>query len=140
MRAAFAINPHRRPAIGEDAPGTPTLRSLLLAMAGLWAGALVLGFVGVVVTYGEWPATVSDAVLLPLFLGFMALPVSLVHTWGSVLGVIVFPLAFLFWPLVLGLHVAAAYRRRPVYLVPAAVLVAAAAWGWTITAGSMMAI
>lgn len=137
---AFSLNPHRRPAIGEDAPGTPTHRALVLGIAGLWTAALALASVGLRVGTGAWPAGLDEAVFLPLLTGVLALPVSLVRTWGAFVGVAVFALALLFWPLVLGLQVVAAYRRRWAYLVPVAVLLALAAWNWIDVARSMMSI
>lgn len=136
-----AINPRRHvPAYEREHAGRPTVRTLVLAMCAIWAAGLPLGVLGYHAEYGTWPAMVSEGVLLPLAYGLVAMPAGFAHTLKGVPGMAAMVPGLLFWPLVLGLQIAACYRRRWIYLLPVALLVAASAWNWTVAAVAMSGI
>jgi hypothetical protein len=135
------MNPHRQPRANElDAAGRPRVSTIIIAITAIWLAALVVAAIGYRVGSGDWPGFV-DGVLLPLTYGVVALPGGLANTLGRAgLGLIAWPLGLLFWPLVLGLQVAACYRRRWRFLAPVGVLVALAAWNWVAMAYAMMSV
>jgi hypothetical protein len=135
------INPHRQPRANElDVAGRPRVSTIITAITTIWLAALVVAAIGYRVGSGDWPGFV-DGVLLPLTYGVVALPGGLVSTLVPAgLGVIALPLGLLFWPLVLGLQVAACYRRRWRFLAPVGLLVALAAWNWIVVAQAMMSV
>ena len=137
----FTINPHRQPRAHElDVAGRPRVSTLVTAITAIWLVALVVAAIGYRVGSGDWPGFV-DGVLLPLAYGVVALPAGLGNTLGRAgLGLIAVPFVLLFWPLVLGLQVAACYRRRWRFLAPVGLLVALAAWNWVAMAYAMMSV
>lgn len=139
---SFTINPHRQPRAYElDEAGRPAVATLVAAITAVWAAALVVAAIGFHAAHGAWPAGVGDGVLLPLAYGGVALPSGLVNTLVPLgFGPAAFALGLLFWPLVLGLQAVACYRRRWGWLAPVPLLVAPAAWNWTVMAHAMMSI
>lgn len=137
----FTINPRRQPRAHElDEAGRPRVSTIVAAITAIWVTALAVAAIGYRVGSGDWPGFV-DGVLLPLAYGVVALPGGLANTLGRAgLGLIAVPLALLFWPLVLGLQVAACYRRRWRFLAPVGLLVALAAWNWVAMAYAMMSV
>lgn len=138
---SFTINPHGKPRAYEVAEaGRPRVSTIVTAITAIWIVALVVAAVGYRAASGDWPG-IGGGVLLPLAYGVVALPAGLVSTLVPAgLGLIAFPLGLLFWPLVLGLQVAACYRRRWRFLAPVGLLVALAAWNWAVIAHAMMSI
>lgn len=139
---SFSINPYaRRRAYELDAAGHPSVRTLLLALSGMWIAALAIGAAGFRVRFGMWPGTLDAAVWAPLFHAPLALPSGLLRTVGGAgLGWMAIVLAAAFWPAVLGLQFAAVYRQRWGYAAAVAPLVALAAWRWTVEAVALVGL
>lgn len=118
------------------------MRATLAALACVWAAALLLSGVGFLATYSLWPP-LGDWLLASPALALMALPNALLdvlglpyHGQSVYLG-----MAFiLFWAAMGGLHLAALLTGRRVYVVLAALLLAPAAWKWTVHASGLMGI
>jgi hypothetical protein len=108
----------------------------------LWSGALLLAGVGARITHGEWPG-VYDWLVVTSLLALLAMPAGLLDLLGLPFhgeSAMLLSAFFVFWAVMLVLHVLALLTGSRAYVAAIAALLAPAAWNWAVHAIGMMGI
>ena len=117
-----------------------SLKQIILALVGVWAGAIAISLLGFFNTYGTLP-TLVDGARGGIILGGLALPLSFSQTLGARVPLDdVFFVAAFYWPVLLYAHYQFVARRRPQLFAALVILVAMSAWRWQINAQGLMGL
>ena len=119
---------------------TWSVRTCVLAVVGLWLGAIAMSLLGFYDRWEKLPAF-ADALSAGALLAGFALPFSFAQTLGARVPLSdAMLIAAVYWPVFGFAHYQFLRRRRPQLFAALVILVAMSAWRWQINAQGMLGI